>query len=158
MIVGFSGPQAAKITGVNYKTLDYWARTGLIKPSIRDARGTGTRRIYSLIDLVALKTVSILRERGLSLQKLRRAVERLRELAPDGVTNSEVLARHYLVTDGNDVYVVESPDVLLSLLQGGQLVLALWLGKMASNIIEAAKRETPAIGNMDQLETIAKAG
>jgi DNA-binding transcriptional MerR regulator len=41
---GYSGTQAAKIVGITYRQLDYWARTDLVRPSLSDASGSGSRR------------------------------------------------------------------------------------------------------------------
>ena len=76
---GFRGPQVCKIVGITYRQLDYWARTDLIRPSIADARGSGTQRRYSYRDLVELKVIKSLLDAGLELQRARKALEYLRE-------------------------------------------------------------------------------
>ena len=54
---GYSGTKAATIVGITYRQLDYWARTGLVSPSIREAGGSGTQRLYSFQDLVQLRMI-----------------------------------------------------------------------------------------------------
>src|SRR5580704_3069003 len=76
---GFRGPQVCAVVGITYRQLDYWARTGLLRPSIADARGSGTQRRYSYTDLLELKVIKQLLDAGISLQRARRAVECLRE-------------------------------------------------------------------------------
>ena len=76
---GFRGPQVCKIVGITYRQLDYWARTDLIRPSIADAKGSGTQRRYAYTDLVELKVIKSLLDAGVSLQSARRAVEYLRK-------------------------------------------------------------------------------
>src|SRR6478672_260851 len=75
---GYRGPAVCKIVGITYRQLDYWARTDLIRPSIADARGSGTQRRYSYRDLVDLKVIKSLLDAGVSLQQARRAVKYLR--------------------------------------------------------------------------------
>src|SRR5579863_2767290 len=76
---GFRGPQVCALVGITYRQLDYWARTGLMRPSIADARGSGTQRLYSYTDVVELKVIKQLLDAGISLQRARRAVECLRD-------------------------------------------------------------------------------
>ena len=76
---GFGGPQVCAIVGISYRQLDYWARTDLVRPSLADARGSGTQRRYSYTDLVRLKVIKSLLDAGVKLQTARRAIEYLRE-------------------------------------------------------------------------------
>src|SRR5881296_2031789 len=75
---GFRGPQVCKIVGITYRQLDYWARTDLLKPSISDAKGSGTQRRYSYTNLLELKVIKRLLDAGVSLQSARRAIDCLR--------------------------------------------------------------------------------
>ncbi len=117
---GYRTPQVAAITGVNPKTLHYWDHTGFLSPGIARSQGTGTRRIYSFPDLVALRVVRELREAGISLQSLRQVVAfllRQKELA------RHPLAQTYLVTDGRDVYARTGKNLVSALRQPGQGLL-----------------------------------
>src|SRR5918911_5273341 len=90
---GYRGPQVCKIVGITYRQLDYWARTDLIRPSVADAKGSGTQRRYSYRDLVELKVIKSLLDAGISLQSARRAIEYLRQnLGADIAAPSLVLA------------------------------------------------------------------
>jgi DNA-binding transcriptional MerR regulator len=114
---GFRGPQVCKIVGITYRQLDYWARTGLLRPSISDARGSGTQRVYSYRDLVELKVITRLLEAGVSLQSARRAIQCLRE------NLGEDLASANLVLAGSTSVLASSGEEVVDLLRGGQGVL-----------------------------------
>ncbi|MBN9327386.1 MAG: MerR family transcriptional regulator, partial [Cellulomonas sp.] len=77
--IGYRGPTACKAAGITYRQLDYWARTGLVEPSVRPATGSGTQRLYSFRDILVLKVVKRLLDTGVSLQQIRTAVGHLRE-------------------------------------------------------------------------------
>jgi DNA-binding transcriptional MerR regulator len=116
-IDGFRGPQVCKVIGITYRQLDYWARTGLLRPSIADARGSGTQRLYSYSDLVELKVIKQLLDAGISLRRARRAVECLREgMGAD-------LASANLVLVGSNSVLARSDGEVVDLLKGGQGVL-----------------------------------
>jgi DNA-binding transcriptional MerR regulator len=108
--------EAARLSGVNYPVLDYWARSGFIVPSLQQAHGKGSARAYSFTDIVALRVARQLREAGVSLQALRKVVERLRE--KDRLNTP--LADAYLLTDGTEVYERRGDEVLALLQRPGQ--------------------------------------
>ena len=120
--VGYRGPTACSAAGITYRQLDYWARTGLVEPSIRPAHGSGTQRLYSFRDVVVLKIVKRLLDTGVSLQNIRTAVQHLRSR---GLTD---LAQMTLMSDGATVYECSSPDEVVDLLQGGQGVFGIAVG------------------------------
>lgn len=109
----FSAGEAARIAGLSYRTVDHWARTKFIVPSIASARGTGTERRYGFGDLVALRVARELRQAGVSTQALRRIVAYLRK--NKGLRNP--LAEARLVVVGSDVCVVNGCNELDSLLR-----------------------------------------
>jgi DNA-binding transcriptional MerR regulator len=115
---GYRGPQVCKIVGISYRQLDYWARTGLAMPSVQPAHGSGTQRLYSFEDLVQLKLIKKLLDTGVSLHRVRDAIEYLRDLGHDlsGIT---------LVSDGKTVLARHSPDEVVDLLRRGQGVFAI---------------------------------
>ncbi|MEV0453483.1 MerR family transcriptional regulator, partial [Streptomyces sp. NPDC050600] len=76
--VGYRGPTACAAAGITYRQLDYWARTGLVEPSVRPAYGSGTQRLYSFRDVVVLKIVKRFLDTGVALQNIRAAVQHLR--------------------------------------------------------------------------------
>jgi DNA-binding transcriptional MerR regulator len=76
---GYRGTVAARAAGISYRQLDYWARTGLVEPTIRSAAGSGSQRLYGFRDILVLKLVKRLLDTGISLQQIRTAVNQLRE-------------------------------------------------------------------------------
>lgn len=120
--VGYRGPTACAAAGITYRQLDYWARTGLVEPSVRSAQGSGTQRLYSFRDVVVLKIVKRFLDTGVSLQNIRTAVQHLRER---GFSDLE---RMTLMSDGATVYECTSPDEVHALLQGGQGVFGIAVG------------------------------
>jgi DNA-binding transcriptional MerR regulator len=135
--VGYRGVAAMRAAGISYRQLDYWARTGLVTPSIRDASGSGTQRLYSFRDLVVLKVVKSLLDAGVSLQNIRKAIDTLRA---HGV---EDLAGLTLISDGTTVYECRSPEEVVDLLQGGQGVFGIAIGG-ACREIEGTLTHLPA--------------
>ena len=83
---GYRGPTAQRAAGITYRQLDYWARTGLVEPSIRGAAGSGSQRLYGFRDVLVLKVVKRLLDTGVSLQQIRVAVEHLRERGVDDLS------------------------------------------------------------------------
>jgi DNA-binding transcriptional MerR regulator len=119
---GYRGVTACHAVGISYRQLDYWARTSLVVPSVRDASGSGTQRLYSFRDLVVLKVVKRLLDAGVSLQNIRKAIDTLHSR---GV---EDLAGITLISDGTTVYECRSAEEVVDLLQGGQGVFGIAVG------------------------------
>ncbi|MFF2654689.1 MerR family transcriptional regulator [Streptomyces sp. NPDC058045] len=120
--VGYRGPTACAAAGITYRQLDYWARTGLVEPSVRPAYGSGTQRLYSFRDVVVLKVVKRFLDTGVSLQNIRTAVQHLQE------RGFKDLERTTLMSDGATVYECGSPHEVHALLQGGQGVFGIAVG------------------------------
>src|SRR5689334_9166537 len=114
---GYRGPQVCKIVGITYRQLDYWARTDLVRPSVCDANGSGTQRLYSWSDLIELKVVKKLLDAGVSLQRARKAIEYLRENLGDNVAAAN------LILDGPRSVLAHTGDQIVDLLRAGQGVL-----------------------------------
>ncbi len=126
--LGYRGPTACAAAGITYRQLDYWARTGLVEPSVREAAGSGTSRLYSFRDILVLKIVKKLLDAGVSLQNIRTAIAALRDR---GV---EELAEITLMSDGTTVYECTSTDEVVDLLQGGQAVFAIAVGRQLRDV------------------------
>lgn len=122
--IGYRGPTACGAAGVTYRQLDYWARTGLLEPSVRNPSGSGTQRLYSFRDILVLKIIKRLLDTGVSLQQIRVAVNALRER---GVQD---LARITLMSDGASVYECTSDDEVIDLVRGGQGVFGIAVGSV----------------------------
>jgi len=133
---GYRGPTACSATGITYRQLDYWARTGLVAPSVRPAHGSGTQRLYSFRDILMLKVVKRLLDTGVSLQNIRTAVGTLRER---GVAD---LTQITLMSDGTTVYECTSPDEVVDLVQGGQGVFGIAVGRVVREV-EGSLAELP---------------
>ena len=126
--IGYRGATACVAAGISYRQLDYWARTGLLEPSVRTASGSGTARLYGFRDILVLKIVKRLLDTGVSLQNIRTAVEHLRSR---GVSDLESMT---LMSDGATIYECTSPDEIVDLLQGGQGVFGIAIGKVWSEV------------------------
>ena len=122
--VGYRGPIACSAAGITYRQLDYWARTGLVEPSVRPALGSGTQRLYGFRDILFLKVVKRLLDTGVSLQNIRTAVAHLRERGVDDLTDLT------LMSDGASVYECTSEDEVIDLVRGGQGVFGIAVGRV----------------------------
>jgi DNA-binding transcriptional MerR regulator len=135
--IGYRGPTACAAAGITYRQLDYWARTRLVEPSVRAATGSGSQRLYGFRDILVLKVVKRLLDTGISLQQIRAAVDHLRL---QGTTD---LAQVTLMSDGVSVYACTSPDEVVDLLQGGQGVFGIALGRVWREV-EGTLADLPA--------------
>ena len=145
---GYRGPTASKAAGITYRQLDYWARTGLVVPTLRGAEGSGTQRLYSFRDVLVLKVVKRLLDTGVSLQQIRTAVGTLRER---GV---EDLAQITLMSDGASVYECTSADEVIDLVQGGQGVFGIAVGRVWREV-EGTLAELPTERLSDEEQATA---
>ena len=134
---GFGGKQVLTIVGITYRQLDHWARTDLLRPSLCDAKGSGSRRRYSYDDVVQLKVMKKLLDGGQSLQAVRKVIDRLR-------VEGESVASAQLVIAGDSVALARDDDELVDLLRGGQGVLAIVL-----EVAGVKKEVDAAIGSLN---------
>ena len=152
--VGFRGPTACAAAGVTYRQLDYWARTGLVEPSVRGATGSGTQRLYSFRDVLLLKIIKRLLDAGVSLQQIRTAIEHLR------LRGTEDLTRVTLMSDGASVYECRSADEVIDLLQGGQGVFGIAIGgvwrEIEGSLAELPTERVVAAGSAEHDELAAR--
>ncbi len=114
---GFSGTKAASVVGISYRQLDYWARTDLIRPSLTDAAGSGSRRMYSYRDLLELRVIKSLLDAGIKLESVRKAFTYLRDQADTDIATAT------LVISGNDVLLCDGEMLIDIVRRGGQGVL-----------------------------------
>jgi DNA-binding transcriptional MerR regulator len=133
MELGYRGASACSAAGISYRQLDYWARTGLVEPTVRSATGSGSARLYGFKDILVLKIVKRLLDTGVSLQNIRTAVSHLRERGVDD------LARITLMSDGASIYECTSSEEIFDLLQGGQGVFGIAIGKVWTEV-EGSRR------------------
>jgi DNA-binding transcriptional MerR regulator len=148
---GYRGPAVCKIVDITYRQLDYWTTTGLVRPSIRDAEGSGSQRLYSFDDIVQLKLIKRLLDTGVSLQRIRRAIEYIRDR---GVSLRDVT----LISDGKGVYALNDDREIIDLIQRGQGVFAIALQPLYAEIeaditaLPAERAEPPVVrrGTVDR--------
>ena len=133
---GYRGPIACRVAGITYRQLDYWARTGLVEPTVRGARGSGSQRLYSFRDILLLKVVKRLLDTGVSLQQIRVAVNALHERGVEDLTAIT------LMSDGASVYECTSADEVIDLVQGGQGVFGIAVGRVWQEV-EGTLAELP---------------
>lgn len=135
--IGYRGPAACSAAGITYRQLDYWARTGLVEPSVRGAAGSGSQRLYGFRDILVLKVVKRLLDTGVSLQQIRVAVNHLR------ARGVEDMAQITLMSDGASVYECTSADEVIDLVQGGQGVFGIAVGRVWREV-EGSLLEIPS--------------
>ncbi|WP_438823259.1 MerR family transcriptional regulator [Nocardioides imazamoxiresistens] len=146
--LGYRGPTACNAAGITYRQLDYWARTGLVEPAIRGAKGSGSQRLYSFRDILILKIIKRLLDAGISLPQIRTAISHLRERGTDDLT------RVTLMSDGASVYECTTNDEVIDLLQGGQGVFGIAIGGVWREI-EGSLAELPSERTTAEAETSA---
>jgi DNA-binding transcriptional MerR regulator len=137
---GYRGTAAARAAGISYRQLDYWARTGLVEPTVRGAAGSGTQRLYGFRDILVLKLVKRLLDTGISLQQIRES----------GVND---LAQTTLMSDGASVYLCTSNDEVIDLVSRGQGVFGIAVGKVLREVEHSLVEldSTPAVDPADEL-------
>ena len=154
----FSKKAVIALTGVSYKQLDHWAVTGLIRPSVKAAKGKGSRREYSFRDLVQIRVAKGLRDEGISLQKIRSTLIYLRRHFPD---KEAPLAQLKFVTNGSDIFVLDKdPQIVLDALNS-QFVFSLALGELIDELrgkvrqLASPKEERFVVGGKAFVVTLA---
>jgi len=127
---GYRAPQVCKLVGITYRQLDYWARTGLIVPTLAQAHGSGSQRIYGFSDVVQLKVIKNLLDAGMSLKKIRSAVEILRQ----ELDSAQPLADVTLLSDGQTIYAAHSDQEVVDVLRKGQGVFSIAIGPVQDQV------------------------
>ncbi len=122
--IGYRGPVACSAAGITYRQLDYWARTGLVVPSVRGAAGSGTQRLYSFRDILVLRVVKRLIDTGVSLPNIRAAVDHLSQRDGDELSSLTIMS------DGASIYECRSADEVVDLVRGGQGVFGIAVGSV----------------------------
>ncbi|MEY4390781.1 MAG: hypothetical protein RLZZ400_524 [Actinomycetota bacterium] len=145
--LGYRGLPAAAAAGITYRQLDYWDRTGLLQPSVREASGSGSQRLYAFRDILVLKLVKRLLETGVSLQRIRLAVDQLR------AAGFSDLARITLMSDGKRVYLCTTQDEVIDLVDRGQGVFGISVGRVLREVEATLVNMTPS--SLDELDELA---
>jgi predicted RNase H-like HicB family nuclease len=131
----------AAITGLTIRQISYWDSSHFIKPSVSEAAGYGSARLYSFGDLVQLKVAKTLKDQGISVQKMRKAINYLKKHMPD---IKKPLADLKFLTDGNTIFVLtKNAREVIDTLNQGQVVFSVALG----DIIESLKGQVKTLSN-----------
>jgi DNA-binding transcriptional MerR regulator len=135
MHLGFRGKQASEIVGISYRQLDYWARTDLIRPTGADAKGSGSRRVYTYRDLLELRVIKNLLDAGIRLESVREVFAYLRNHV-----DTDIAAAH-IVINGQSVVLCQG-DQLIDVMKRGQGVLnVLPLAGVKQDVDRAIERQ-----------------
>lgn len=129
-MLGYRAPQVCRLVGITYRQLDYWARTDLIRPSLQQAQGSGSQRLYSFEDVVQLKVIKRLLDAGMSLKKIRFAVDILREQ----LESDSPLADVTLLSDGQTIYAAHSEEEVVDVFRRGQGVFGIAIGPVQDEV------------------------
>ena len=119
---GYRGTVAAKVAGITYRQLDYWARKRIVEPSIKASHGSGSRRLYSFKDVVILAVLKRLLDAGVNLVNATSTVAYLERRTVSQLEHVTV------VCDGDQVVECSSPDQVFTLMQSGRAVFAISIG------------------------------
>jgi predicted RNase H-like HicB family nuclease len=132
MTNSFSSKAVSRIIGIPTRVIDYWDRTNFVKPSISEASGYGSVRLYSFTDLIQFKMAKFLRDRGLSLQKIRKSLNYLRKHLPE---IEKPLAQLRFLTDGETIFVLTNRDKeIIDTLKKGQYVLTIAIEELINDL------------------------
>lgn len=137
---GYRAPQVCGLVDITYRQLDYWARTGLLEPSLQRAAGSGSQRLYTFTDVVQLKVIKRLLDAGMSLKKIRSAVEILR----DQLASDRPLADVTLLSDGHTIYAATSADEVVDVFRRGQGVFGIAVGPVEKEVAGAIHELFPS--------------
>ena len=130
--MSFNTKTVAALTGLTQRQIDYWDSTHFVKPSLKEAAGYGSGRLYSFEDIVQLKVAKTLIDKGVSLQKMRKAITYLKKNFPDV---KKPLAQMRFITDGETIFKISNEGkVILDILSHGQMVFALALGEIIAQL------------------------
>jgi len=148
--MSFNTKTVVKLVGLTQRQIDYWDRSHFIKPTVKEASGYGTGRLYAFTDIVQLKVAKTLKDKGVSLQKIRKSISYLKTHFPD---MKKPLAEMRFLTDGETIFVLTKDNkAILDTLARGQLVFTLAIGE----IIEQLKGEVKNITQDRKYKVIVK--
>jgi len=128
----FNSRMVSKIIGVPLRVIDYWDRTNFVKPSINEASGYGSMRLYSFTDMIQFKIAKFLRNQGLSLQKIRKSLNYLRKHLPE---IEKPLAQLRFLTDGEVIFVLTNKNrEIIDTLKKGQFVFTIAIEELINDL------------------------
>lgn len=94
--------KAAELSGLKQHMITYLGRIDVLTPSA--ASGRGRTRRYTFNDVLFLRVIAELLRRGIEVKRLGAALRRAKAEA-DAWKDVRSAPRHFLVTDGTDVYL-----------------------------------------------------
>ncbi len=159
MKIGYTSKEVCKITGISYRQLDYWDSSGFVQPSVAKAKGTGTARMYSFVDLVCLRTARQLRDSGISLQKIRKSVGYLKSNFPE---LDAPLADLVFLTDGGTLFILtrDKSTALDTVMEQGQMAwfipVGLFANELRGQVVEMEAQEEKAEKTAHEFEVIVE--
>lgn len=128
--LGYRAPQVCRLVNITYRQLDYWARTDLIRPTLAEAQGSGSQRLYSFSDIVQLKVIKRLLDAGMSLKRIRSAVQILQ----GQLESDRPLADVTLLSDGQTIYAARNADEVVDVFRRGQGVFGIAVGPVQAEL------------------------
>ena len=153
LTLGYRSPQVCSVVGISYRQLDYWDRTGLLGPSLQEASGSGTQRLYTFQDIVTLRVVKRLKDAGTSLHKIRQAFEQLEDEVGEDWREQDIT----LLSDGTTIYAATSPEEVVDLLQKGQGVFGIAVRPVHDEVRGEIHRLFPDADDGEARDRIAEA-
>ena len=130
--MNFNTKTVARILGLTTRQIDYWDKTNLIEPSVQEAAGYGSVRLYSFADLIQLKVAKTLKDAGISIQKMRKALIYLEKNMPDV---DKPLANLKFLTDGKTIFVItKDKKTIIDTLNRGQVVFTFLLDDIINEL------------------------
>ena len=151
---GYRAPQVCNLVGITYRQLDYWARTGLLRPSIQSAKGSGSQRRYSFTDVVQLKVIKRLLDAGMSLKKIRQAMDILvRQMQSD-----RPLVDVTLLSDGQTIFAAHSADEVVDVFRRGQGVFGIAVGPVQAELEGQIHQLFPELAETGAPATVVPVG
>ena len=140
----FTSREVVQLTGITPRQLQWWDEQGIVSPARE-----GHRRLYSLADVSEVAVICELRDRGFSLQRVRKVIRFLQHEL--GKRLAELVGEspdYHLLTDGDSLYLETSPQHMVDLLKNSrQPMLAVCLTdtvrRVRANIESSTKRSRP---------------
>ena len=151
---GYRAPQVCNLVGITYRQLDYWARTGLLRPSIQSAQGSGSQRRYSFTDVVQLKVIKRLLDAGMSLKKIRQAME----ILVGQLQSDRPLVDVTLLSDGQTIYAAHSADEVVDVFRRGQGVFGIAVGPVEAELVGQIHQLFPELAETGAPAAVVVAG
>ena len=148
---GYRAPQVCNLVGITYRQLDYWARTDLLQPSIQSAQGSGSQRRYSFTDVVQLKVIKRLLDAGMSLKKIRQAME----ILVGQLQSNQPLVDVTLLSDGQTIYAAHSADEVVDVFRRGQGVFGIAVGPVQAELEGQIHQLFPELDETGAATTVA---